>query len=67
MPYRIIFDVEPESDWLPKSVFFSNFECLSDAIAVAIEGVDNPAEHDIRIIDSDTKMIVWRSCEEDWD
>lgn len=66
MPYRIVFDVEPKNDLISRAVFFSEFDSLPEAVAIAIEGVDDPAEHDIRVIESKSNRIVWRTCQEDW-
>ncbi|MCG5512258.1 hypothetical protein [Ectothiorhodospira shaposhnikovii] len=64
MTYRIESGYPLESDWLPASVFAQHHEILSAAVAIAIEGVDDPEAQEVRVICVETGEVVWRSTEE---
>ena len=53
-------------DWLPASAFSAIYGDRGVAIATAIEGVDDPKEQEVRVIDVATGLVVWRSTEEDF-
>lgn len=44
MPYRIESKFKLKSDWLPKDAFTKTYNDRIGAVAIAIEGVDDPAE-----------------------
>jgi hypothetical protein len=51
---------------LPASAFSAIYGDRGVAIATAIEGVDDPKEQEVRVIDVATGLVVWRSTEEDF-
>jgi len=55
------------SDWLPETVFTTIYDNLSEAIATAMEGVADPIEHEVRVVDVATGKVVWRSTEEEYE
>jgi len=55
------------SDWLPASAFKVIYGDGALAIATAIEGVEDPSEQEVRVIDVATGSVVWRSTEEDFE
>lgn len=63
MTYRIESEYPLESDWLPKHVFRQVFDSESSAVAIAIEGVDDPEEQEVRVVCVETGEVVWRSTE----
>jgi hypothetical protein len=65
--YRIESDVELSSDWLPLGAFTTVYASRSVAVATAIEGVDDPAEVEVRVVDVATGRVVWRSTEEEFE
>jgi hypothetical protein len=65
--YRIESDVALSSDWLPAGVFERTYTDLSWAIATAIEGVDDPAVEEVRVVEVSTGAVVWRSTDEEYD
>jgi hypothetical protein len=67
MRYRIESDFPLSSDWLPASVFAQHYESLSEAIAIAIEGVDDPDEDEVRVVCVETGEVVWRSTDHEFD
>ena len=67
MTYRIEADFPLESDWLPERVFTQSYDSESAAIATAIEGVDDPAEQEVRVIRVETGEVVWRSTDEQYE
>lgn len=67
MGYRIDSDYPLKSDWLPKEVFARHYEERSEAITIAIEGVDDPEEREVRVICVETGEVVWRSSEEEYE
>lgn len=67
MTYRIESDFPLNSDWLPAKAFKQHFNNISDAQAIAIEGVDDPAEQEVRVVCVETGEVVWRSTEEEYE
>lgn len=65
--YRIESDVELSSDWLPPEAFATVYASQPAAVATAIEGVDDPAEVEVRVVDATTGQVVWRSKEEEFE
>jgi hypothetical protein len=65
--YRIESDVELSSDWLPREAFATVYASRSVAVATAIEGVDDPAEVEVRVVDAATGQVVRRSTEEEFE
>jgi len=63
MRYRIESDYRLASDLLPVEAFDRFYESLDEAIAIAIEGVDDPEEQEVRVVCVDTAGVVWRSTE----
>jgi hypothetical protein len=66
MAYRLYSEYKLESDWLPTSEFSRIFDCQAGAIATAIEGVDDPEEQQVLVIDIDTGETVWDSTQESY-
>ena len=67
MSYRIESNFQLESDCLPAEAFSQHYATLSAAVAIAIEGVNEPEEQEVRVICVETGDIVWRSTEEEFD
>ena len=67
MLYRIESDFPLNSDWLPAKVFKQHYNNESAAIATAIEGVDDPAEQEVRVVCVETGEVVWRSTDAEWE
>ncbi len=67
MSYRIESDFSLESDWLPASAFRQHYDSEAAAVAIAIEGVDEPAEQEVRVICVETGEVVWRSTDEEYE
>jgi hypothetical protein len=67
MTYRIESDHPLESDWMPAKAFTQHYEDLSAAVATAIEGVDDPAEQEVRVVCVESGEVVWRSTEEEYE
>lgn len=65
--YRIEADVPLRSDWLPASAFTRVYTDRAAAVATAIEGVDDPAEDEVRVVCVETGEIVWRSTEHEYE
>lgn len=63
MRYRIESDCRLASDLLPVDAFARTYESLDEAIAIAIEGVDDPEEQEVRVVCAETAAVVWRSTE----
>lgn len=61
MPYVLKSEYKLESDWLPSSEFARTFEHRAEAVATAIEGVDDPAEQQVLVVDTETGKIAWDS------
>ena len=56
-----------ESDWLPASAFSRSPDDCSTAVATAIEGVDEPADQEVRVVWVETGEIVWRSTDHEYE
>jgi hypothetical protein len=67
MSYRIESDWPLTSDWLPADAFKQHYATRATAIAVAIEGVDDPEEQEVRVVCVETGEVVWRSTEEEYE
>lgn len=67
MSYRIESEHKLTSDWLPASAFTQIHESRSAAVAIAIEGVDDPAQQEVRVVCVETGEVVWRSTEEKYE
>ena len=65
MVFRIESDFPLTSDWLPADAFTRHYETNASAVAIAIEGVDDPDEQEVRVICVETGEVVWRST--DWE
>lgn len=67
MSYRIESEHKLTSDWMSASAFAQIYESRSAAVAIAIEGVDDPAEQEVRVVCLETGQVVWRSTEEKYE
>lgn len=67
MSYRIESEHKLTSDWMLASAFAQIYESKSSAVAIAIEGVDDPAQQEVRVVCVETGEVVWRSTEEDYE
>jgi hypothetical protein len=56
-----------ESDWLPASAFIAVYSDAASAVATAIEGVDDPAGQEGRVVCVERGEIVWRSTEYEYE
>ena len=65
--FKIESDCPLVSDWLPAIVFTHIYPTRSAAIVVAIEGVDDPEDYEVRVVDMETGKVVWRSTEEEYE
>jgi len=65
MSYRIESDFPLKSDWLPPHALVMEHPSQAAAVATAIEGVDDPAEQEGRVICVGTGEVVWRSPDEE--
>ena len=65
--FRIESDVDLKSDWLPTVALNAVYRDRSAAVATAIEGVEDPAIEEVRVVDIDTGTVVWRSIDEEWE
>jgi hypothetical protein len=65
--YRIESDVELSSDWLPPDAFTTVYASQPAAVATAIEGVDDPALDEVRVVDARTGQVVWRSTQQEFE
>jgi hypothetical protein len=65
--YRIESDLALSSDWLPPDAFSRIYEDCAAAVAMAIEGVDDPATEEVRVVDVATGTVVWRSTEDEYE
>lgn len=63
MPFILKSEYKLESDWLAASEFARTFERLSEAVATAIEGVDEPDVQQVLVIDTETGKPVWDSTQ----
>lgn len=67
MKYRIKSDYPLKSDWLPAKAFKQHYDCQSTAIAIAIEGVDDPEDQEVQVVCVETGEVVWRSIDEKYE
>ena len=67
MNFRIESRFDLKSDWLPPEVFTRHYTDQSQAVAVAIEGVDDPVEQDVHVVCVETGEVVWRSTDEEYE
>ena len=65
--YRIESDLALASDWLPSDAFSRTYRDRAAAVATAIEGVDDPAIQEVRVVDVSTGTVVWRSTDEEYE
>lgn len=65
--YRIESDLVLTSDWLPSDAFSRTYTDRAAAVATAIEGVDDPAKQEVRVVDVDTGAVVWRSTDHQYE
>jgi hypothetical protein len=65
--YRIESTPALSSDWLPLAAFTTIYDNQSVAVATAIEGVDDPGEREVCVIDVATGDVVWRSTDEEYE
>lgn len=63
MAFKIESDCEFDSDWIPKEKFKEIFTTKAEAVAMAIEAVDDPEIQEVRIIDVETGDVVCRTTE----
>jgi hypothetical protein len=64
--YGIESDLALSGDWLPPDAFSRVYEDCAAAVAMAIEGVDDPATEEVRVVDVATGTVVWRSTEDEY-
>jgi hypothetical protein len=62
--YRIESEFKLASNWLPASEFTRVHTNRSIAEATAIEGVDDPAKQEVRVVCIESGEVVWRSTSE---
>ena len=65
--YRIESDFPLSSDWMPADAFTQLYSDQAAAEATAIEGVDDPAETEVRVICVETGEVVWVSTSEQYE
>lgn len=65
--YRIESDLTLSSDWLPSDAFSRTYTDRAAAVATAIEGVDDPAIQEVRVVDAGTGTVVWRSTDDEYE
>jgi hypothetical protein len=46
---------------------FAAYKDGAAAVAMAIEGVDDPATGEVRVVDVATGTVVWRSTEDEYE
>ena len=66
MTYRIESDSPLSSVWLSAEPSCSTWR-QEAAVAIAIEGVDDPDEQEVRVVCVETGEVVWRSTEEEYE
>lgn len=64
---RIQRDLTLASDGLPSDAFSRTSTDRAAAVATAIEGVDDPAIQEVRVVDAGTGTVVWRSTDDEYD
>ena len=65
--YRIESSYRRTSDWLPAEAFTHIHNDSSLAVATAIEGVDDPAEQEMRVVCVEDGEVVWRSTDHQYE
>ena len=65
--FKIQSQLNLTSEWLPESAFSKTFSDLGSAVAAALEGVDDPEEQEVCVIDVETDQVVWRSTDETYE
>lgn len=65
--YRIESDHALGSGWLPASAFARTYDDLAWAVATAIEGVEDPATQEVRVVCVESGAIVWRSTDHEYE
>ena len=65
--YRIESNYKLSSDWLPAAEFTRVYTDPPDAVATAIEGVDDPDEQEVRVVCVETGEVVWRSTDYEYE
>ena len=65
--YRIESSFKLESDWFPASEFARVYKDRAEAVATAIEGVDEPGEQEVRVVCVETGEVVWRSTDYEYE
>ena len=65
--FKIESDFDLKSDWLTDQAFKRIYFDFSSAVATAIEGVYDPAEQEVRVIDIATGVVVWQSTDEEYE
>ena len=65
--YRIESDLTLSGDWLPSEAFSRTYTDRAAAVATAIEGVDDPAIQEVRVVDAGTGTVVWRSTDDEYE
>jgi hypothetical protein len=65
--YRIESSHKLSSDWLPASEFTRAYSNSSEAVATAIEGVEDPGEQEVRVVCVEDGEIVWRSTDHEYE
>lgn len=63
MKYKIESKHPLKSDWLHFKVFRQIYNSKAAAIAIAVEGVDDPEKQEVRVICVETGEVVWRSTD----
>lgn len=64
--FKIESDYPLVSDWLPAIACTNIYPTSNAAIVVAIEGVDDPEDYEVCVVDIATGKVVWRSTEEEY-
>jgi hypothetical protein len=67
MGYRIESEYALHSDWLPAEAFTRVYPERSMAVAIAIEGVEDPAEQEVRVVNVETGEVVFKTTEEEYE
>jgi hypothetical protein len=65
--YRIESELALASDWLPSEAFSRTYRDPAVAVATAIEGVEDPAIQEVRVVDVGTGTVVWRSTDDEYE
>jgi hypothetical protein len=65
--YRIESELVLAGDWLPSEAFSRTYRDLAVTVATAIEGVEDPAIQEVRVVDVGTGTVVWRSTDDEYE